>query len=310
MIRAESITKSYGTVRAVDSVSFNISMGNITGLLGPNGAGKTTTLRMLTGYLKPDSGTITVGGYNIEENPIEVKKLLGYLPESAPLYGDMLVYDYLNFVADMRGIEERKRIDEMGELCGIREVMHMNINELSKGYRQRVGLAQSMLHDPEILVLDEPTSGLDPNQIIEIRNIIREIGKKKTIILSTHILSEVEATCDRIIIISRGSIAADDRTENIQLSGKSGHIISILVGEAGFGELSGEIGKLPGVISVSESPGGALTGAMVTCGAHIDVRPEIFRLVSGKNWVLYEMKQEQKSLEKIFRDLTIGGGNA
>jgi len=308
MINAIGLTKNYGPVRAVDNVSFEIREGEITGLLGPNGAGKTTTLRMLTCYLRPDGGSISVGSYTNGENPIEIKKLMGYLPESAPLYGDMLVYDYLSYVAEIRGIEDRKKIEEMGELCGILEVMHKNISELSKGYKQRVGLAQSMIHDPDILVLDEPTSGLDPNQIIEIRNLIKKIGKKKTIILSTHILSEVEATCDRIIIISRGKIVADDRTENLQLSGESEKTLSLLVQGADFPSLSGEVRGLAGVTGVTERPGRDLLGASVTYRGG-DIRPEIFRLAVRKNWVLYEMKQEQKSLENIFRELTLGGNN-
>ncbi|HPN13466.1 MAG TPA: ATP-binding cassette domain-containing protein, partial [Spirochaetota bacterium] len=203
MITVQGITKRFGDITAVNNISFTIKEGEITGLLGPNGAGKTTTLRMLTGYLKPDSGTITIGDFSVNDDSVDVRRIVGYLPESAPVYGDMLVYDYLSFIAEVRGIADEKRIEEIGALCGINDVMHQGIGELSKGYRQRVGLAQSMIHDPEILILDEPTSGLDPNQIIEIRNLIREIGKKKTIILSTHILPEVEATCDRVIIIDR-----------------------------------------------------------------------------------------------------------
>ncbi len=216
MITVRGITKRFGDITAVNNISFSIREGEITGLLGPNGAGKTTTLRMLTCYLKPDSGTISIGKYSVEDSPVEVRKTIGYLPESAPVYNDMLVYDYLAYIAEVRGMDAPGRIAEIGGLCGINDVMHMMIGELSKGYRQRVGLAQSMIHDPDILILDEPTSGLDPNQIIEIRNLIREIGKRKTIILSTHILPEVEATCDRVIIIDRGSIVADDRTESLQ----------------------------------------------------------------------------------------------
>ena len=309
MINATGLTKNFGPVRAVDNVSFAIREGEITGLLGTNGAGKTTTLRMLTCYMKPDGGQITVGNYNNTEHPIEIKKLIGYLPESAPLYSDMLVYDYLAFVADVRGVSEPKRIDEIGGICGISDVMHKNIGELSKGYKQRVGLAQCMIHDPDILVLDEPTSGLDPNQIIEIRNIIRELGKKKTVILSTHILPEVEATCDRIIIISKGRIVADDSTRNLQLSGASDRSVSITAGDVDFPSLAGEIRNIPGVTGVTQRPAEGLTGAAVTFRGDGDVRPEIFRLAVRKNWVLYEMKQEQKSLENIFRELTLGGND-
>ena len=221
MIQVENLTKYYRDLCAVDQISLSIQKGEILGLLGPNGAGKTTTLRMLTGFLQPTAGNIHVKEYSIDEHPLEIKKILGYLPESAPLYHDMLVYDYLNFVADIRGIDKAhklSRIRQLSDLCGINEVMHQPIDELSKGYKQRVGLAHAMMNDPEILVLDEPTSGLDPNQIVEIRQIIKQIGKEKTIIFSTHILSEAEATCDRVVIIDRGKIVADGSTESLKES--------------------------------------------------------------------------------------------
>ncbi len=305
MINVQGITKQFGDITAVNNISFSIREGEITGLLGPNGAGKTTTLRMLTCYLKPDKGEITIGRYNVEDNPVEVQRIIGYLPESAPVYNDMLVYDYLSYIAEVRGMGQSK-INEMGGLCGINEVMHMNIGELSKGYKQRVGLAQAMIHDPEILILDEPTSGLDPNQIIEIRNLIREIGKKKTIILSTHILPEVEATSDRVIIIDRGSIVADDRTENLQ--SKSGGEKQVLVSVSGtdYPALSRELSKLSGVTGVEEVAGSEFVSARVTAGAAAEIRPDIFRMVSGKNWILYEMTQEHRSLERVFRELTGG----
>ncbi len=212
MIKIENLTKYYGEFCAVDGISFEIKKGEILGFLGPNGAGKTTTYRILTGYLQATSGTIKVKDYDIHDHPLEIKKLIGYLPESAPIYHEMLVYDYLNYVADIRGVpaeEKLSHIKELAELCSLNEVMHKTINELSKGYRQRVGIAHALMGDPEILVLDEPTSGLDPNQIAETRDIIKRIGKEKTIIFSTHILSEAEATCDRVVIIDKGRLAAD-----------------------------------------------------------------------------------------------------
>ena len=221
MIHLENLTKTYDNICAVDQINCDIRKGEILGLLGPNGAGKTTTLRMLTGYLKPTSGTVRVKEYAIDRNSLEVKKIMGYLPESAPLYHDMLVYDYLEYVAAIReiGVDRRlARIRELGDLCGLKEVMHKPIASLSKGYKQRVGLAHAMMADPEILILDEPTSGLDPNQIVEIRDIIKRIGKEKTVILSTHILSEVEATCDRVVIISRGRIVADNDIVSLKRS--------------------------------------------------------------------------------------------
>ena len=219
MIKVENLTKYYGDLCALDNVNFEVKKGEILGLLGPNGAGKTTTYRILTWYLSPTSGNIHVKGYDIYENQVEIKRLIGYLPESAPIYPDMLVFDYLNYVADIKGVEKKKRIShlqELAELCSLNEVMHMTIAELSKGYRQRVGIAHALMGDPEILVLDEPTSGLDPNQIAETREIIKRIGKKKTIVFSTHILSEAEATCDRMIILNDGKIVADSRLSDLR----------------------------------------------------------------------------------------------
>lgn len=219
MIAIQDLTKYYGDLCAVDHVSFDIHKGEILGLLGPNGAGKTTIYRILTGYLRLTSGDIRVKDFHINENLAEIKKLIGYLPEAAPLYQDMLVYEYLDFVADVRGVASNRKvahIRDLADLCSLNQVMHMTINELSKGYRQRVGIAHALMGDPEILVLDEPTSGLDPNQIVETRDIIRRIGKEKTIIFSTHILSEAEATCDRIVIVNQGRKVADDTLDNLR----------------------------------------------------------------------------------------------
>ena len=219
MIAIQDLTKYYGDLCAVDHVSFDIHKGEILGLLGPNGAGKTTIYRILTGYLRPTSGDIRVKDFHLNENLAEIKKLIGYLPEAAPLYQDMLVYEYLDFVADIRGVASNRKvahIRDLADLCSLNQVMHMTINELSKGYRQRVGIAHALMGDPEILVLDEPTSGLDPNQIVETRDIIRRIGKEKTIIFSTHILSEAEATCDRMVIVNQGRKVADDTLDNLR----------------------------------------------------------------------------------------------
>jgi len=223
MIKIKNLTKYYGDLCAVDNVSFDIKKGEILALLGPNGAGKTTIYRIITGYLKPTHGNIAVMNYNIYDHMMEIKSKIGYLPEAAPIYKDLLVYDYLDFVADIRGIEKDKKPDHiknLGDLCGLNNVMHMTVDELSKGYRQRVGIAHALMGDPEILVLDEPTAGLDPNQIVETREIIKRIGRKKTIIYSTHILSEAEATCDRIVIINKGKIVADDTLDGLRKSMK------------------------------------------------------------------------------------------
>jgi ABC-2 type transport system ATP-binding protein len=215
MIYVENLTKYYDHFCAVDRISFVVRKGEIIGLLGPNGAGKTTTLKMLTGYFPPSDGTIRVGDYNMDEHSLAIKQMIGYLPESSPFYKTMLVYDYLMHVAGIRGIPPSGRLARLkylSDLCGLKDIMHKTIGELSKGLNQRVGLAHAMMNDPEILILDEPTQGLDPNQIVEIRNIIRRIGREKTVIFSTHILSEAEATCDRIMIINRGRIVADGDT--------------------------------------------------------------------------------------------------
>ncbi|HPB81064.1 MAG TPA: ATP-binding cassette domain-containing protein, partial [Spirochaetota bacterium] len=255
MISVRELTRHYGDLVAVNNLTFTIRKGEITGLLGPNGAGKTTTLRMLTCYLTPTSGIVSIGDYRVDEDPIAVREIIGYLPESVPIYGDMVVYDYLKYVADIRGVTDPGRIREIAELCGISEIMHKNVEELSKGYRQRVGLAHAMIHDPEILILDEPTSGLDPNQIVEIRNLIREIGKTKTIILSTHILSEVEATCDRVIIINEGRIVKDSTVDAITSSHGSEIVIHATIGGADFPSIEAAIRKLDGVAHVSQTGG-------------------------------------------------------
>jgi ABC-2 type transport system ATP-binding protein len=309
MISVNGLTRSYGDFKAVNDISFIIRDGEITGLLGPNGAGKTTTLRMLSCYLKADKGSIIVDGINAADDPLKIKQMIGYLPESAPLYGDMLVFDYLMYIAEVRGIPGVQRVSEVSDICRIKDVMHKNINELSKGYRQRVGLAHAMIHDPQILILDEPTSGLDPIEIVEIRNLIKELGKKKTVILSTHILSEVEATCDRVIIISRGSIVADDKTELLQSAAGGDKKIIVRVSGTGFDPLYSAVINIPGVKSVEQTDDPELTAAVVTVSAASEVRPEIFKVISSNNWVMYEMKQDQQSLENIFRELTAGGEN-
>ena len=261
MIHVENLTKYYNNLCAVDQISFDISKGEIMGLLGPNGAGKTTTLQILTGFLRPTSGKIRVKDYSIDEDSLQIKKLLGYLPESAPLYHDMLVHDYLDYVANIRRLDSSKkipRIRQLADLCGISEVMHKTINELSKGFKQRVGLAHAMMDDPEILVLDEPTSGLDPNQIIEIRDIIKQIGQEKTVILSTHILSEAEATCDRIVIINKGKIVANDSTQILKQSAGGNKLINISLQNAKFESVKqqlGSISNISDIIKVSDDNG-------------------------------------------------------
>lgn len=311
MITAENLTLCYGDFRAVNGISFSIKEGEITGLLGPNGAGKTSTLRMLTCYLRPTSGTVKIDNIDIAENPLKVRERIGYLPESAPIYKDMIVYDYLKYVAEIRGMDNKgeteKRIEKTANLCGICEVMHKSVYELSKGYRQRVGIAQAIVHDPEILILDEPTSGLDPNQIIEIRKLVKEIGARKTVILSTHILSEVEAACDRVIIINRGNIAADADTASLQSAAEGGEKITVKVAGADCAALRYALSSLNGVAKVEEAYDDFLASAVVYAENGKDIRPNIFGLVKERGWTLYEMHRERQSLESIFRQLTAGG---
>jgi ABC-2 type transport system ATP-binding protein len=308
MIQVRDLTKYYGDLCAVDHITFDLSKGEILGLLGPNGAGKTTTLRMLTGFLRPTSGTVRVKDYSIGEHPIEIKRLLGYLPEAAPLYHDMLVYDYLDYVANVRELgknRKRSRIRDMAEQCGLNEVMHQPIGELSKGYRQRVGLAHAMMSDPEILVLDEPTLGLDPNQIVEIRDIIKRIGSEKTIILSTHILSEAEATCDRIVIISRGKIVADSSAESLKQAASGESFIDISLKNVSAASVQEELGSIDGILSLAtrDDEEGVLH-VRLTCRPSIDPRERIYRKIKRTKWVLLELRRETKSLEKVFRELT------
>jgi ABC-2 type transport system ATP-binding protein len=308
MINVENLTKNYGDICAVDQIAFDIQKGEILGLLGPNGAGKTTTLRMLTGFLQPSAGTIRVKDLDIDRHPIDVKKVMGYLPESAPLYHDMLVYDYLNYVADIRDIEpERKlaRIRELGDLCGLKPVMHKPIAELSKGFKQRVGLAHAMMSDPEILVLDEPTSGLDPNQIVEIRDIIKRIGKEKTVVLSTHILSEAEATCDRVVIISRGKIVADGDIDELKKSAGDISLIHLTLRQADGDIVRQTLAATAGVRSVEKlESGNGRVEITLAVPSDADLRGEIYRAVKKTDWELLEFYQESRTLETVFRELT------
>ncbi len=308
MISIQGLTKYYGEVLAVDNLNFQIEKGQILGLLGPNGAGKSSTIRILCGYLPSSGGDIIVKGVSVNENPLAVKKMIGYLPESAPLYGDMMVYDYLAYVAEIWEIPEEQisgRIRELAKLCSLGAVMHKNINELSKGYKQRVGLAHAMMSSPEILVLDEPTSGLDPNQIVEIRELIREIGKQKTVILSSHILSEVEATCDRVVIINQGKIVADGTPQDIKknYSGEKFLVVELKnTDEANVKSIFGALANVAGVEKRDSATGSAAFA--VKAKGNADISHEIFEAIKKNNWELVSFRQEERSLENIFRELT------
>lgn len=304
MIKVEGLTKYYGDFLAVDGISFEVNKGEIVGLLGPNGAGKTTTLRILTGYLLPSSGSVKIKGYDIYKDLREIKKIIGYLPETTPLYNEMLVYDYLWFVADSKEIEESKRLSELkrvAEICQIKNVMHKPVVELSKGYKQRVGLAAALLGDPDILILDEPTSGLDPNQIVEIREIIKEIGKEKTVLFSTHILSEAEATCDRLVIIHKGKIVADGKTEELKKGGK-GFTINIEIENTDEETALSELKKVEGVENVElKGKNGSLK---LELSGKTDFRKNLYSHIKSKDWVLLEMARASETLEEIFKKLT------
>lgn len=311
MIQADHLTKYYKEFCAVDGISLDIRKGEILGLLGPNGAGKTTTLRMLTGYFKPTRGTIKVKDFNSSEHPLKIKQLMGYLPESAPLYHNMLVYDYLDYVAEIRGIPREKRLSrirQLCDLCGLHNIMHKPISELSKGLRQRVGLAHAMMGDPEILILDEPTSGLDPNQIVKIRDIIKQIGREKTVILSTHILSEAEATCDRIVIINRGKIIANGSAAELKQSDASGRILYITLNNAEFTQVQPVLEAINGVTAVTrvDADNSDQLAVRLTCVPDSDLRETVYRQIKETDWLLMEFRQEARTLETIFRELTRG----
>jgi ABC-2 type transport system ATP-binding protein len=305
MISIQNLTKYFGTFKALDRISFEVGRGEILGLLGPNGAGKTTTMRILTCYLAPTAGTVRIGDFDILENPRQVKKLIGYLPEFAPLYTDMLVYDYLGYVASIRDLaasRREQRIEELAEICGLREVMHRPFRELSRGYKQRVGLAHALIGDPDILILDEPTSGLDPNQIVDIRAIVREIGREKTIIFSTHILSEAEATCDRIVIIDRGRIVADGTAETIKSSGRLEFQLSLHAVD--FTKARRYLSAVDGVEDIRRLPDGGEQELRIQLVCTRDNRTAISRVAREQGWMVMEFTREKGSLENIFRELT------
>ena len=309
MIHVENLTKYYDDFCAVDHITLDIEKGEILGLLGPNGAGKTTTLRMLTGYFLPSSGEIRVKDYSVYDDLLDIKKLIGYLPESAPLYQGMLVYDYLDYIANIRQLDTEEKLDRIRKLvdiCGLQGIMHSPIGELSKGLKQRVGLAHAMMNDPEILILDEPTSGLDPNQIVEIREIIRHIGKEKTVILSTHILSEAEATCDRIVIINKGKIIADGSTEMLKQSSGKQRTIHLSLLKADSSAVRDRLSQVSGVsvVETQEDEAEQALRVKLACNADADLRESIYRTIKETDWVLLEFYQETQTLENIFRELT------
>ena len=316
MIEISHLTKMYGGQPAVNDISFNVKRGEIVGFLGPNGAGKTTTMKIITCFMPPTSGNVTINNMPVQQNSMEVRRMIGYLPEQNPLYQDINVVDFLRYIAELRNIPKDKQTSRIGrvvDICGLGGNLHKNIGELSKGYRQRVGLAQAMIHDPEILILDEPTIGLDPNQIVEIRNLIKRLGEEKTVILSTHIMHEVESTCDRVIIINEGVIAADRPLSELQtlMAGKEIIHLELLADD---GNLMERLEKIEGVETVQElfsdqirsKDSGRKQGRRfrLTADLDIDPRENIFRAVVEANCVMIEMSKEIRSLEEVFQQLT------
>lgn len=298
----KNLVKTFGTQNAVDNISFSANKGSILGFLGPNGAGKSTTMKIATCYLPPSAGTIEVCGFDVNTHPMEVRRLIGYLPEHNPLYLDMYVLEYLEFIASLHQLNKGEittRIHQMIDQCGLGKEQAKKIGELSKGYRQRVGLAQALIHNPEVLILDEPTTGLDPNQLTEIRNLIKEIGREKTVIFSTHIMQEVEQICDKVVIINRGKIVANEDVKYLQ--NFRGQLVRISFQLSAYLDPA-LIQNLEGVTKV-ESLGN--NKYMIEAGTQIDIRPSLFQLTTTQQASILEMKQEEDSLEKVFKELTL-----
>ncbi len=309
MIKVENLCKGFGSTRAVVDLSFHGGKGEVVGFLGPNGAGKTTTMRLLTHYLMPDSGTVHIAGIDLEEDPLSARKHIGYLPESAPLYNDLTVIEYLKFAASIRRIPSnlrRGRIRDMVMACGLEDVITRNVGVLSKGYRQRVGLAQTMIHDPDILILDEPTTGLDPNQIAEIRSLIQKIGREKTIIISTHILPEVQATCSRVLILNRGCVVADDSVAALAQRTEWDTVYTIKV-RGGRDPLEAALGEAPFIktFDIREEEG-LFTVRIQGVLKDGDLGEELFKLAVAGGFILAEIRRETASLEDVFASLTLG----
>jgi ABC-2 type transport system ATP-binding protein len=300
-IRINNLTKIYGSQKALDDISFSVNEGEIVGFLGPNGAGKSSTMKIATCYLPPTSGQVLVGGFDVVEQPLKVKQITGYLPEHNPLYADLYVHEYLLFNGGLYGLNNKylkKRVREIIDLCGLAQEQNKRIEALSKGYRQRVGLAQALIHDPKVLILDEPTSGLDPNQLVEIRRLIKDISHNKTVIFSTHIMQEVQALCDRVVVINKGVIVADDTLDN--LLRLQGNAITVIVEFEGNVTLE-QLKLIPGVEDATVVEGYKFK---LLAKGDVDLRPEIFRFAADNKLSLIGLRQEESSLENIFRELT------
>ena len=308
MINVENLSKNYGPVKAVKSISFEINDGEIVGFLGPNGAGKSTTLKVLTGFLAPTAGSISINGMNIIEEELEIQKSIGYLPELNPVYPEMIVYDYLQFIASVRNIKGKQFSQALGrviEQCGLKGVLHRHIGNCSKGYKQRIGLAASMIHDPKILILDEPVSGLDPNQIVEIRELIKGLGREKLVLVPSHILQEIQATVDRIIIINHGKIVADGTSEDLISNSQGNTALSMELKNATKESIEEMKAVIPSVTLSSFSEGENSSIAHLEYPRENDPRQDIFTYGVEKGWVILEMSTTKSNLEDIFRKLTV-----
>lgn len=306
-IEASHLSKRYGRIQALADVSFTIGKGEVIGLLGPNGAGKTTLMKILTGYLEPDDGAASIQGIDVIAEPLLAQAKVGYLPESAPLYGDMLVQEYLDTMAALRGVspsERRAAILEAVRATGLTERLVQPISTLSKGYRQRVGIAQAIVHRPDVLILDEPTTGLDPTQIAEIRVLIKRLAEKSTVLLSTHILSEVEATCERVLVIMQGQLRADAKLA--ELRAVNAAVVSIESGATGVEEVLAEVKGVTGVEREGVEDGGAFQRWRVTGEGQGDLCPGVFEALRARPWKVRELRHDAKTLEHVFRDLAAG----
>jgi ABC-2 type transport system ATP-binding protein len=308
LIKVENLSKNYGSVKAVKSISFELKDGQVVGFLGANGAGKSTTLKIMTGYISPSSGNVFYGEKNIQDDTSEIQKDIGYLPELNPLYSEMIVHDYLKFISEVRGISEndfKNAFQKVVEECSLNAVAHRTIANCSKGYKQRIGLAAALIHDPKILILDEPVTGLDPNQIVEIRELIKKLGKEKIVLMSSHILQEIQATVDRIIIINEGSIVADGSSEELLNDSAKGKAdLKLEVSNADENDIRDMKATIPSIDIKNISKEDSFTRINIEFPSNGDPREDIFKYAVDKNWVILEMVTSKQNLEDIFRKLT------
>lgn len=308
MIEIKNISKKIANNKILDNISFAVNQGEILGFLGPNGAGKTTTMKIITSFWIPDSGEVMVGGLNVVKDSLKIRAMIGYLPENVPLYDDMKVYEYLKFVGEVRGISKnsiKQRIGDIAEACGLRSVIRKPVEELSKGYRQRLGLAQAIIHDPDVLILDEPTTGLDPNQIVEIRDLIKRIGKEKTVIFSTHILSEASAICDRVVIINNGQIVGEGTPEELTRKASPKQLLYVKI--KGFPEeVMKKLKEMPDIIDIKikDRESERIIGYDIEVSEGVDIRENLSRLITHRGWSILEFNKIGTSLEDVFRELT------